>query len=94
MSKAAPKQPKKTPQASKLGRGLSALMSEIAVPEATKPAPKKRTVKSTAKKPAKKQTATKNTGKSTPALKTEKKTLTPSPLSNRGVNMIAIDKIE
>lgn len=85
MSKAA----KKTDR-SKLGRGLSALMSEIAVPEAKPKTTKKPTAK---KKPARKPAAKKTTpAKKTVASKTKAKAKPQPP--NRGVNLIAIDKIE
>ena len=70
---------------SKLGRGLSALMSEIAVPEE----PKVKT-KPSEKKPAQKQLVKKVALKKTPSPKTE----TAPAMSGRGVNSIPIDKIE
>lgn len=74
----------KKPPASKLGRGLSALMSEIAVPEDTP-----RTATSD-KKPTKKQAAKTSAAKITDNETTD----LPAPASTRGVNAIPIDRIE
>lgn len=75
----------KKPPASKLGRGLSALMSEIAVPE-EKPAPEQTTKKTDNKQ------ADKKTGANKTATKNSADSATPS--SSRGVNAIPIDRIE
>jgi len=78
--------PTKKADRSKLGRGLSALMSEIAVPEAKpKPAKKQTTKKKTTSKPKPKGK------KAATPKKTAAKT---KPNTNRGVNIIPIDKIE
>ena len=78
--------------ASKLGRGLSALMSEIAVPEA-KPVKKTQTKqKPVTKKVDVKKAAAQKPSKNKPSVK---KAATAKPTApGRGVNTIPIDKIE